>query len=41
MKLLFIIVGMLNVANHSKVEDDCMSKFNEAFVGDERYWKQV
>ncbi|CAM4223067.1 hypothetical protein PAAL109150_16450 [Paenibacillus alkaliterrae] len=39
MKLLFIIAGMLSIANHSKVEDDCVSKLNEAFVGNERYWK--
>lgn len=39
MKLLFIIAGMLSVANYSKAEDDCISKLNEAFVGDERYWK--
>lgn len=39
MKLLFIIAGMLSVANYNKVDDDCVSKFNEAFVGNEKYWK--
>lgn len=41
MKLLFIIAGMLSVAKHSKVEDDCVSKLNEAFTGNERYWKST
>ncbi len=39
MKLLFIIAGMLSVVNYNKVEDDCVSNLNEAFVGNEQYWK--
>lgn len=39
MKLLFIIAGMLSVVNYNEVEDDCVSKLNESFVGNEQYWK--
>ncbi|MDQ8737186.1 hypothetical protein [Paenibacillus sp. LHD-38] len=41
MRLLFIIAGMLTVTNYNKVEDDCVSKLNEAFVGNEQYWKST
>lgn len=41
MKLFFIIAGMLSVAKHSKVDDDCVSKLNEAFIGSERHWKSI
>jgi hypothetical protein len=38
MKLIFILAGMLSIA---KVDDDCASKLNEAFVGSERHWKSI
>lgn len=39
MKLIFMIAALLPSAKPSKVEDDCVTRLNEAFVGNERYWK--
>jgi phosphatidylserine decarboxylase len=41
MKLISIILSLFSTGKHSSVNNDCVSKINEAFVGNERYWKPV
>lgn len=41
MKFLFMIAGMLSATNASNTGDDCATKINDAFAGNERYWRKI